>query len=112
MTTAEHLDELDQYVAARQVLARVQTELDDPDRWGDVLHPADLPPDRLDNLVGTLCQQARAAQQLASAAESLCAALVADRYHHRRGDVARASHAGDRRTADPSIPRREVDEYR
>ena len=87
----EHLDELDQYVTARDVLASVQNELDEPDRWGELLQPADLSPDRLDDVVGTLCQQAKAAQRLASAAESLCAALVADRYHQRRRSIQRSS---------------------
>ena len=84
MAVPGHVDELDHYVVARGFLDSVQKELDDPDRWADLLNPTELSPDRLNDLVGTLCQQAKAAQQLASAAESLCAALVADRYQHRR----------------------------
>jgi hypothetical protein len=84
MAVPGHIDELDHYVMARGFLDSVQKELDDPDRWRGVVNPADLSPDRLNDVVGTLCQQAKAAQQLALAAESLCAALVANRYNHRR----------------------------
>jgi cell division septum initiation protein DivIVA len=71
-------DELSHYLDARQALIDTQKQVDEPTMWGDVLDPADAAPNRLEDVVATLCHQARAAQQLASAAEHLCAALVCE----------------------------------
>jgi len=83
MLVAEQpVDQLDRYLCVCEVLDRIHHQLyDDLDLRGYVADAAKSPADRLDGVVGTLCQQAGAARQLASAAESLCAALVAERYH-------------------------------
>jgi hypothetical protein len=73
---AESTVELTDYLRARDALLCLQKQLEQLALRGDVLDPAELEPNQLDQVVATLCHQARVAQQLASAAESLCAALV------------------------------------
>lgn len=78
---AASTDELGHYLQARDALARLQKQVDQPGLWADVLEPAELGAERLDHVVATLCHQARAAQQLASAAEALCAVLVGENHY-------------------------------
>lgn len=80
-------DELRQYLEAREALMSLQTQLDEPTMWHDVLNPRKIARDRLNDVVASLCHQARAAQQLASAAEHLCAALVCGGHNSVQEDL-------------------------
>jgi hypothetical protein len=75
--------ETDRYVTARDILTIVLTQLDDEADLRSASGP-DRPDEDVDAVIGMLCQQARAARQLASAAESLCAALAAERHYPSR----------------------------
>lgn len=68
--------ELTEYIRAREALTALEQHLDDPKLWVNVLEPSEISLVCLDDVVGTLCQQARAAQRLATAAEALCASVV------------------------------------
>jgi hypothetical protein len=60
-------------------LADAHQQLDDENPWTDVLEESS-PPAALDDLVVKLCEHARVAARLASAAELLCSSLFAQRY--------------------------------
>jgi hypothetical protein len=74
-------NELDHYRSARDVLGVVLSQLDGVDLMYAESSPV-RPEYELETVVGMLCQQARAAQHLTSAAEALCAALVAGQHRH------------------------------
>jgi hypothetical protein len=78
---ATETEELQLYLTAREALTALEQHLDDPSLWANVLEPSDMTTDRLDDVVGTLSRQARAARQLALAAETLCAALVGESHY-------------------------------
>lgn len=74
------VDGLDRYMTAWEVVAGVQAQLDHQGLKGYVRNSDAAAPDRLEGVVAMLCQLANASAKLSCAAESLCAALVADRY--------------------------------
>ena len=71
------------YLTALEELAHAHAPADTKALCSDVLEDS-APPEALDDLVATLCRHARVAASLASAAASLCSALVAERYHLHR----------------------------
>ena len=73
---AKMTDELHEYLRTREALTALEMHLDDSTQLAELLDAGDLSSDRANDVVDTLCHQARAAQQLARAAEALCAALV------------------------------------
>ncbi len=80
---AQPVGGLDQYLTALDQLAHAHRHIDITNLCNDVVAESS-PLDALDDLVATLCRHVRVAASLASAAESLCSALVAERYHLRR----------------------------
>jgi hypothetical protein len=72
------IEGLDRYLMSRQVLAGVQTQLDHEGLVSHVVNSDEAFPDGVEGVVAMLCQEVKAAAKLTSAAESLCAALVAD----------------------------------
>ena len=69
--------EVEKYATAWKSLESAHCRLDEAGFLARPEQSPGLPPERLDEVVATLCQQARAAQHLASVVDQLCSALVA-----------------------------------
>jgi len=82
-TGAQPMAGLDHNLTALEVLAQAQQQLDTDNLWAQVLAESS-PLDALDDVVVMLCRHARVPATLATAADSVGAALVAQRYHLAR----------------------------